>query len=134
MQGLSRLRRLFPYLALAAVAMLVVACTGETTQYPNSTFEPKTELGRAIDDLWDILLLLGMIVFVLVELVLLFVVWKYRNNKEAKHTHGNTTLEILWTLIPAVILVFIAVPTVRTIFETQAPAPSAALKIEVIGD
>ncbi|MGK2935725.1 MAG: cytochrome c oxidase subunit II [Gemmatimonadaceae bacterium] len=133
MKGSPRLRRLLPYLAFTALALTLVACTGETTQYPNSTFEPKTELGRAIDDLWDILLLLGTIVFVLVELVLLFVVLKYRNNKEAKHTHGNTKLEILWTLIPAVILVFIAVPTVRTIFETQAPAPADALKIDVIG-
>lgn len=133
MKGSSRLRRLLPYLAFTALALTLAACTGETTQYPNSTFEPKSELGRAIDDLWDILLLLGMIVFVLTELVLAFVVWKYRNNKEAKHTHGNTKLEILWTLIPAFILVFIAVPTVRTIFETQAPAPADALKVEVIG-
>ena len=133
MKGSPRLRRLLPYLAFTALALTLVACTGETTQYPNSTFEPKTELGRSIDDLWDILLLLGTIVFVLVELALLFVVWKYRNNKEPKHTHGNTTLEILWTLIPAVILVFIAVPTVRTIFVTQAAAPADALKIDVIG-
>lgn len=133
MKGPSRLRRLLPYLAFAALAITLVACTGETTQYPNSTFEPKTDLGRAIDDLWDILLLIGTIVFVLTELALLFVVWKYRNNKDPKHTHGNTKLEILWTLIPAFILVFIAVPTVRTIFKTQAPAPANALKVEVIG-
>ncbi len=133
MKGFSRLRRLLPYLAFAALAITLVACTGETTQYPNSTFEPKTDLGRSIDDLWDILLLIGTIVFVLTELALLFVVWKYRNNKDPKHTHGNTKLEILWTLIPAFILVFIAVPTVRTIFETQAPAPANALKVEVIG-
>lgn len=133
MKGLSRLRRLLPYLAFTALALTLAACTGETTQYPNSTFEPKTELGRAIDDLWDILLLLGTIVFILTELALIAVVWKYRNNKEAKHTHGNTKLEILWTLIPAFILVFIAVPTVRTIFETQAPAPADALKIDVVG-
>ncbi|MEO6331571.1 MAG: cytochrome c oxidase subunit II, partial [Gemmatimonadaceae bacterium] len=133
MKGPSRLRRLLPYLAFAALAMTLAACTGQTTQYPNSTFEPKTDLGRSIDDLWDILLLIGTIVFVLTELALLFVVWKYRNNKDPKHTHGNTKLEILWTLIPAFILVFIAVPTVRTIFETQAPAPANALKVEVIG-
>jgi cytochrome c oxidase subunit 2 len=134
MKGSPRLRRLLPYLAFTALALTLAACgTTDSAQFPNTTFDPKSELGRSIDDLWDILLLLGTIVFVLVELALLFVVWKYRNNKEAKHTHGNTTLEILWTLIPAVILVFIAVPTVRTIFETQAAAPADALKIDVIG-
>jgi cytochrome c oxidase subunit 2 len=47
--------------------------------------------------------------------------------------HGNTTLEILWTAIPALILAFIAVPTVRTIFKTQAKAKADALQVEVIG-
>jgi cytochrome c oxidase subunit 2 len=47
--------------------------------------------------------------------------------------HGNTTLEILWTAIPALILAFIAVPTVRTIFRTQAKASADALQVEVIG-
>ena len=134
MKGPSRLRRLLPYLAFAALAITLAACgSADSTRYPNTTFDPKSDLGRSIDDLWDILLLLGTIVFILTELALLFVVWKYRNNKEPKHTHGNTKLEILWTLIPAFILVFIAVPTVRTIFVTQAPAPADALKIDVIG-
>ena len=47
--------------------------------------------------------------------------------------HGNTTLEIAWTVIPLVILVMIAIPTVRTIFATQAAARSDALQVEVIG-
>ena len=47
--------------------------------------------------------------------------------------HGNTTIEILWTVIPAVILVFLAVPTVRTIFRTQAKAVAGALQVEVVG-
>jgi cytochrome c oxidase subunit 2 len=47
--------------------------------------------------------------------------------------HGNTTLEIAWTLAPAVILAIIAVPTVKTIFDTQRPAPANALTVEVIG-
>jgi cytochrome c oxidase subunit 2 len=52
---------------------------------------------------------------------------------EPRHVHGNTTLEVLWTAIPAVILLFIAIPTVRTIFATQAKARPGALQVEVIG-
>jgi cytochrome c oxidase subunit 2 len=48
-------------------------------------------------------------------------------------THGHVLLEITWTLIPAAILAFIAVPTVKTIFETQAPAPANSLVIDVYG-
>ncbi len=54
-------------------------------------------------------------------------------NTKAVQSHGNTKLEIAWTFIPAVILAFIAVPTVRMIFVTQAPAPAGALEVEVIG-
>ena len=87
--------------------------------HPNSTLVPHSDLGREIDFLWDRLLLLGTIVFVLVEAALIYIVFKYRhreNQPKPPQTHGNTKLEIIWTLIPAVILVFIAVPTVRTIF------------------
>jgi cytochrome c oxidase subunit 2 len=75
-------------------------------------------------------------VFVLVEGILLYITFRYRRRDDRvvpPQIHGNTTLEICWTLIPAVILVFIAVPTVQTNFKTQAPAPANALQIEVYG-
>jgi len=133
MRGTPRLRRLAPYGALAVLALALVACAQE---YPNTTFQPNSEYGRAIDFLWDRLLFFGTLVFVLVEAALIYVVFKYRRRDETTtppQTHGNTKLEIIWTLIPAVILVFIAVPTVRTIFETQAKAQKGALEIEVYG-
>ncbi len=121
-------------LALTAVSSLVIAACDKIT--PNSTLTPHSEFGRAIDGLWRETLVLGTIVFVLVELALIFVIFRFRRrdgSAQPKHVHGNTTLEITWTLIPAVILAFIAVPTVRTIFETQAKAKSSALQVEVIG-
>ena len=45
----------------------------------------------------------------------------------------NASLEIAWTLIPSVLLAIVAVPTVRTIFASYAPAPANALKIDVYG-
>jgi cytochrome c oxidase subunit 2 len=47
--------------------------------------------------------------------------------------HGHTNLEIAWTILPAVILVFIAVPTIRTIFAVAAPAPADAIRVTVTG-
>ncbi len=133
MTGKHRWRQLASFGVVAVFAMALVACN---TSYPNTTFLPKTEFSRASDDLWDLLLLLGTIVFVLVEGILIFVVFKYRHrggDQKPPQTHGNTTLEILWTLIPAVILVFIAVPTVKTIFYTQKAAAPGSLNVEVIG-
>ncbi len=133
MTGKHRWRQLASFGAVAVLAMVLAACNKE---YPNTTFVPHSEFSRASDDLWNLLLLLGTIVFVLVEAALIFVVFRYRHRGEDKkppQTHGNTTLEILWTIIPAVILVFIAVPTVKTIFSTQKAAPSGSLQVEVIG-
>jgi cytochrome c oxidase subunit II len=134
MKGNSRLRQLAP-LGMFAIALLMLAACAES--YPNTTFDPHSELGREIDSIWDLMLLLGTIVFVLVEGALLFVVFRYRHRQNdtstPPQTHGNAFLEILWTIIPAVILLFIAVPTVRTIFKTQATAVAGALEIQVIG-
>jgi cytochrome c oxidase subunit II len=133
MKGSDRLRRLASYALFAAFAIAAVSCN---EAHPNTTLVPHSDFGREIDFLWDRLLLLGTIVFVLVETVLIFVVIKYRrreNQATPPQTHGSTKLEITWTLIPAVILVFIAVPTVRTIFITQAQAAPGSLNIEVTG-
>ncbi|HEY0529401.1 MAG TPA: cytochrome c oxidase subunit II [Gemmatimonadaceae bacterium] len=133
MKGTDRLRRLASYAFMAAFVFAVVSCN---EAHPNSTLTPHSDLGRDIDFLWDRLLLLGTIVFVLVEAALLFVVFRYRrrdNQPTPPQTHGSTKLEITWTLIPAVILVFIAVPTVRTIFKTQAQAAPGSLNVDVTG-
>jgi cytochrome c oxidase subunit 2 len=134
MKGNFRLRQLASFGLLTVMVLTLAACAGE---YPNTTFEPKSEFGRSIDFLWDRLLLLGTIVFVFVEAVLIFVVLRYRKRPSdtgtPPQTHGNAALEILWTIIPAVILLFLAVPTVKTIFETQAKVAAGALEIEVIG-
>jgi cytochrome c oxidase subunit 2 len=117
----------------AAVVFAAVSCN---EAHPNTTLVPHSDFGREIDFLWDRLLLLGTIVFILVEGALIFVVIKYRrrdNQPTPPQTHGSTKLEITWTLIPAIILVFIAVPTVRTIFITQAQAAPGALNIDVTG-
>jgi len=133
MKGSDRFRRLASYALIAAIAVAAVSCN---EAHPNTTLDPHSDFGREIDFLWDRLLLLGTIVFVLVEAVLVFVVIKYRkreNQGTPPQTHGSTKLEIAWTLIPAIILVFIAVPTVRTIFITQAQAAPGSLNIDVTG-
>jgi cytochrome c oxidase subunit 2 len=123
-------------LTISALLLLTVACGGD---YPNSTFNPTTEFNRESTSLWNTLLLWGTIVFVIVEIILIYTIWKYRRRPgvqveaDERFLHGNTTLEITWTVVPALILAIIAVPTVRAIFRTQAPAPATALKVDVIG-
>ena len=105
-------------------------------QYPQTTLLPRADFAREADKLMWTTLKWATVVFVLVEGALLYAIWKFRNRPgaaEPVQTHGNTTLEIVWTIIPAFILAIIAVPTVQTIFKTsQRPGPGA-LQVEVIG-
>jgi cytochrome c oxidase subunit 2 len=129
----SRPRRLTTAALPAVAALALAACNAN---YPNSIFHNHTDFNRDVGVLWSILIWLGTAVFVFVEGILLYTIFRYRRRSEndrPEHVHGNTTLEILWTAIPAVILVFIAVPTVRTIFKTQAKAKADALQVEVVG-
>jgi cytochrome c oxidase subunit 2 len=133
MNGNSRLRRMASVGMMAVLALALAACE---QAHPNTTFTPHSEYGRAIDFIWNRLLLLGTIVFVLVETGIVYIIFRYRKREgdaRPPQTHGNVVVEIIWTLIPAFILLFIAVPTVRTIFKTQAKAIPGALQIEVIG-
>src|SRR5919199_3595805 len=104
--GMARLPRSRRFAAvLAAVLLPAVAACSKVT--PNTTLTPHSELGRDIDGLFNILFIGGLIVFVLVEAGLLFTVFRYRYREGApqpRHVHGNTTLEITWTLIPALVL------------------------------
>ena len=121
----------------AAAALAALAALGALGACgPNSIFTHNTETNSDVTGLHYRLFVLGTIVFLFVEALLLYVILKFRRKPgqaEPRHVHGNTTLEVLWTAIPAVILIFIAVPTVRTIFRTQAKARPGALQVEVIG-
>jgi cytochrome c oxidase subunit 2 len=119
--------------ALTVALALVSGCV----QNPNSVFHSRTDFNRDVGSLFALLIWLGVIVFVFTEAILLYTMWKYRSRpgkpRQPEQVHGNTRLEILWTVIPAVVLAIIAVPTVQTIFKTQGQARSDALQIEVIG-
>ena len=134
MTATLRPRRRLHAALTAALALALAGCSAD--KYPNTIFEPTTEFNREVLSIFHSLFFWSALVFVLVEAALIWVMWRYRRREgspEPRHVHGNTTLEIAWTLIPAIILIVIAVPTVRAIFRTQAKAVPGALQVQVIG-
>ena len=125
-------------LVLVGLGLLASGCAGSHfEQFPQTTLEPTTEYGWKIQRLFELILWPAAFVFIVVEGVLFYVVWRFRARPGAprpRQIHGNTTMEILWTIAPAVVLAFITVPTVQTIFAIAAPEPGVpTMKIEVIG-
>ncbi len=56
------------------------------------------------------------------------------DDREPKQVHGNTRLEIVWTIIPAVLLAVLAVPTIQTLFEVRdVPEGPDVLQVKVTG-
>src|ERR1700741_1879227 len=63
-----------------------------------------------VHTLYYVLLIASVPIFVLVESVVIYSVWKYRmrpgeENKDGPPIHGNTRLEVVWTALPAVLII-----------------------------
>ncbi len=121
--------------ALPALLVFLAACGG-VEKYPQTAMDPKSDFGLEIDALQNLTIYLGVAVGILVFAILLYILYRFRyrpGDPTPTQVHGNTTLELAWTLIPAVLLAVIAVPTARTIFYTYRDAPPGALEVDVRG-
>jgi cytochrome c oxidase subunit 2 len=127
--GIPRLtRRLVP-----GAFVLLAACAGE---HPQTMIEPVTEFGRIQTALWSTVTWWTVSILVVVFGALGLILFRYRERPgrpAPKPIYGSTKLEITWTLIPALIILIIAIPTIQAIFTTQADAPEDALVIEAVG-
>ena len=117
---------------VALLAAVMAACTNEN---PYNSLRPAGPVAEKQDSLFALVFWIAAGVFILVEGALLYVLFRYRR-RSADDTptqlHGNTRLEVIWTIIPALILAGVAVPTVGTIFDL-AEEPPGAMRIEVTG-
>jgi len=130
---MSAYRRWAP-VCIAVLAILALGACGGS--YPQSSLTPNSDVAWKIQHLFSRIFWLAAVVFVVVEGALLFAVIRFRERPgrpRPRPVHGNTVLEIGWTLAPAIVLVLIAVPTIRTIWEVDRPPPGDVLRVDVIG-
>jgi cytochrome c oxidase subunit 2 len=132
-------RRLTRLAVLVGTAVLLSGCAfvegGE--DQPLTTFDPKGPFSLRIDDLFWLVFSVAAVVFFLVMGGLVVILFVFRDRKkegqkEPKQLHGSPKLEVLWTVIPALILAGLAVPTVSSVFDlTKCGAD--AMEVDVIG-
>jgi cytochrome c oxidase subunit 2 len=116
---------------LGASAFLLLAACAKNA--PQTTLKPKGDVARRIDHLIDPVFIVAGVIFLLVEGLILFAVLRFRarpGSPDPEQIHGNTRLEVGWTLLPALILLAVAVPTIKTIFDI-ARKPADALNVTV---
>jgi cytochrome c oxidase subunit 2 len=122
----SRRRGASRALLLGALLALVVVAAGCAGGQPD-IFRPGGSAGQEIKTLSIQIFAILAIVLVVVWALLAFVIIKYRRRPEAdvSQTRGNLTIEIVWTLIPAIIVTVLFVLTVQATRQLAMPDPGA---------
>jgi cytochrome c oxidase subunit II len=98
---------------------------------------PASTQAEKIDTLYDVLIIVSVPVFVLVTVVVLFSVWKFRMRPgeelaDGPPIHGNTRLEVIWTAIPAIVLVALCTYAYVTLTDIE-DAKAGEQRINVYG-
>ncbi|HTN80205.1 MAG TPA: cytochrome c oxidase subunit II [Acidimicrobiales bacterium] len=131
-KGVPRLRALVPF---GLVALVLAGCADKDT--PQTIFHPEGSQSEKINNLQVPVFIIAGVVGVIVMVVVGIILWQFRAKKHPAdevptQIHGNSKLEIAWTILPGVILLPIAVFTVATVFDL-AQKPSDALVVDVVG-
>ncbi len=93
-----------------------------------------SEHGRVIDHLFYFILWLTGAVFVATEVVMFWFMWRYdgpRTNTPVKFSHGSHTLEVVWTILPAATLLFIAIYQMNAWADSKMRIPKMLPTLEV---
>ena len=92
--------------------------------------------GGRIDSLFYLILWITGIIFIVVEAVLLFFLFRYRHRegRPAHYTHGSNRLEVIWTIVPAVICVVLALLSRRSWADIKQNMPKGAMHVEITAE
>jgi cytochrome c oxidase subunit 2 len=111
--------------------------------YCNSLFYPKTLFpqgsasvqGERVDSMFMWTIMITGIVFFITQIALFWFAFKYQASEKRKtyyFTHNNT-LELIWTVVPAIALTVLVVIGLRNWFSFTGEAPQTAMQIEITG-
>ena len=99
--------------------LLLPLLAGCTEMGPGTTFDVRSNIAREQLSLFMLTFWLGLAVLVVVCGIFLFVIFKFRvaddhdKSDIPEQTHGHTALEIAWTIAPVILVIILAVPTIR---------------------
>jgi cytochrome c oxidase subunit 2 len=115
------------------LALLLTGCDAET---PQNTFDPVGPVARDQRDIFYLAMWPAIGVMILVEVGLVVMLLRFRRKSGdaiPKQTHGNTPLELAWTIAPALLLAILAVPMMDVLFEIGRAPEKDAFVVNVEG-
>jgi cytochrome c oxidase subunit II len=123
---------LIAVLILTAVLWAMFASSADHVQ---TTVNPKSENAIRIQDVYTIVwILAGIVMVAVLTLTLAFsFIFRERPGGQATQIHGNPKLEVVWTLIPVIIVILMAIPSFQVIVDTTGDSPDGALEIVATG-
>ena len=131
----SRSKRWVGLAVVVGAGLLLAACSAENNR--QNSLKPQGPQAHKIYNLFTPVFFVSVVVGVLVlgAVVVFAVRFRYRagKNENPKQIHGSTPLEIGWTIVPALILAVIAVPTIITIFDLHKEPTGDVLNVTVVG-
>jgi cytochrome c oxidase subunit 2 len=126
---------LLPLLAIGAIASAGGIVLGLLIDwFPTAA----SEESGPIDTLWDVLVIVSVPIFVMVQTIVLYSVWRFRMRpgeelKDGPPIHGNTRLEVIWTAVPAIILVALCSYAYVVLHDIES-AEASEMKVRVVGE
>ncbi len=120
--------------ALAGLSMAVSAGGAAAIQSRYNLAPPVTQIAREIDSLHTMMLIICGVIFVAVFGVMFYSIWKHRKSQGAVPAdfHESTKVEIVWTVVPFIIVIIMALPATRTVV-AQKDTTNADLTIKATG-
>jgi cytochrome c oxidase subunit 2 len=127
-------------LTLAFIAAIIATGIGIALSFVVHVFPvAATTQAHNTDRLYHVLAIASIPIFVLVATVILYSVWQFRMRpgeelKDGPPIHGNTRLEVLWTALPAVLLLSLIAYSFVVLYDNEKkPAGVPEIQIGVIG-
>jgi cytochrome c oxidase subunit 2 len=118
----------------AGIPLLTIAVLAGCGMIPP---EPKSDAARSVFTLYNIVFVMGALVFVGVEGFIVYAAIRYRRRDDRlpPQTHGNTLIEIIWTAIPTVMVLILFVLSIISLATVEAKSDPAqgGIDIEVGG-
>jgi cytochrome c oxidase subunit II len=124
--------------ALGALVVLVVLLVLNGPAVVRSFFppDPASRQGREIFDLYTIVFVIAAAIFFLVEGLIIWSVIRYRrrpgDTELPPQTHGHNLAEIVWTVIPTIIVVFLFFISWQTLNSVEASSPQPDLRVRAV--